>query len=146
VEHYLRPAGTAAHQFEHGAAAETAGPPPNGVVPYKFPAASNIRPAEGKRPAASVLKLKSTVSCHLPFVCRVNWKTLPLRSQGPANAPHEVPYKFPPASKIRPSSGQPPFSTSNSSSNFSVQLPFVPGINSKTVPYPSAPPIDCRPV
>jgi hypothetical protein len=56
--------------------------PPPMVVPYRFPAASKIRPARGIEPSGQPLaeqNLCSTVSVHVPLVPGLNRKAVPCK-------------------------------------------------------------------
>src|SRR5579872_984165 len=76
--------------------------PPYRVVPYKFPALSNTKPAAGELPSRPSLKLYSTDSVHVPSPFGESSNTVPAGVVPPLMV---VPYRFPALSKISPAKG-----------------------------------------
>src|SRR5271170_5721222 len=88
--------------------------PPWAVMPYRFPAASKISPAQGYDPSMHVeagQNLSRTFSFQLPFEPGVSWNTTPQPpvQELPSSPPSKVvPYRLPAWSKINPAKGNHP--------------------------------------
>src|SRR5262249_54776706 len=100
--------------------------PPFWVVPYKFPAASEIRPTQGLAPFMP-LNVARVLNVWLASLATLN--TVPELLAPP---PFVVPYRLPAASEIRPPDGAAPFVILNDARVLSVWLASL--ATSNTVP------------
>src|SRR6185295_15522480 len=84
--------------------------PPVGVMPYRFPAASNVTPAPVPEPSFVPVKSCSTFCVHTPLSWLTRYTTpQPSSAQIPPRPPiTALPYRLPCVSSVTPPYGCPP--------------------------------------